>query len=314
VSAVKPLSVAAMVCAGAIFTGGPNVAGVSFGSAFADDDPESLPGAQVVVVRAKNACFSEAIHVTGFLVARKQAVVTLDAPGLQISEVLAAEGDQVNSGQILVRLTRDTRDSANSSAGPATATTLKAPVAGVIMRSGAVVGATASSLGQDPLFVIAVDNDIELEAEVPSIHLPTLAPGQRARIVIDDNRELSGHVRRVPSAVTASTQLGQVRIALEFVSGLRVGMFAQATIDADRSCGISVPRSAVTYQTGGTSVQVVQGNLVETRPVRVGFHSDTETEIRSGLREGDMVVANAGSSLRNGDKVTPIVANSAQLP
>ena len=35
---------------------------------------------------------------------------------------------------------------------------------------------------------------------------------------------------------------------------------------------------------GGTSVQVVRENTVETRQVRVGFHSDTETEIRSGLR------------------------------
>jgi multidrug efflux pump subunit AcrA (membrane-fusion protein) len=301
---------AAIVCA-AILTGVANVAGVSVGSAFAEDDPESLPGAQVIVVRAKNACFSEAIHVTGFLVARKDAVVTLDAPGFQISEVLAAEGDTVKSGQILVRMTRDSGDGANPGTGPKTSMTLKAPVAGVIMRSGAVVGATASSLGRDPLFVIAVDNEIELEAEVPSIHLPALSPGQRARILIDDH-ELSGSVRRVPSAVAASTQLGQARIALEATSGLRVGMFAQATIDANRSCGVSVPRSAVTYQTGGTSVQVVRGNVIETRQVRVGFHSDTDTEIRAGLQEGDMVVAYAGSSLRNGDRVTPIVSNSAR--
>lgn len=279
------------------------------GSAAADDDPESLPAAQVVVIRAKNACFSEAIHVTGFLVARREAVVTLDAPGFQISEVMAIEGDQVNSGQTLARMTRESSD---ANPGPRTMT-LKAPVAGIIMRSGAVVGATASSLGQDPLFVIAADNEIELEAEVPSIHLPALAPGQRARLVIGE-RELSGYVRRVPSAVTSATQLGQARIALELSSGLRVGMFAQATVDANRSCGVAVPRSAVTYQTGGTSVQVVQGNVVETRQVRVGFHSDTESEIRAGLREGDMVVANAGSSLRNGDKVSPIVASSAQLP
>ena len=31
-------------------------------------------------------------------------------------------------------------------------------------------------------------------------------------------------------------------------------------------------------------------------------------EIRNGLSEGNMVVANAGSSLRDGDRVNPIVA------
>jgi multidrug efflux pump subunit AcrA (membrane-fusion protein) len=314
VSAVKSLFVTAVASAAMILSGGSNIDAVSIGSAFADEDAQSLPPAQVVVVRAKNACFSEAIHVTGFLVARKQAVVTLDAPGYQISEVLAAEGEQVKSGQALARLTRENGEEAQPNS-PASMT-LKSPVAGIVMRSSAVVGATASSLRQEPLFLIAVDNEIELEAEVPSIHLPALSPGQRARVLMDDNRELSGTVRRVPSTVDRSSQLGEARISLELVSGLRVGMFARATIDADRSCGISVPRSAVMYQTGGTSVQVVRGDVVETRAVRVGFHSDTEAEIRSGVQEGDMVVASAGSSLRNGDKVTPIISNSirSELP
>jgi multidrug efflux pump subunit AcrA (membrane-fusion protein) len=301
--------------AGVILISGSNLAAFPFGNALAAD-AELLPSAQVVVVRATKACFSEAIHVTGFLVARKEAVVTLESPGYQITEVLAHEGDQVIAGQTLVRLKRESGEAASSGTATKDTMTLKAPVAGMVMRSTAVVGATASSLGQEPLFLIAVDNEIELEAEVPSIHLPVLSPGQRARIFLNDNRELSGWVRRVPSVVNQATQLGRARISLESVSGLRVGIFAQATIDADRSCGISVPRSAVTYQTGGTSVQIVHENVIETRRVEVGFHSDTDTEIRTGLREGDMVVANAGSSLRNGDRVTPIVTNAlrTELP
>lgn len=306
---MKPRTVAAIGAAGMILFSGSIIATVPVGGAVAAD-ASSLPAAQVVVVRAKNACFSEAIHVTGFLVARKEAVVTLDIPGYQVAEVLAGEGDQVKSGQTLVRLTRANGETAKSGAAAKADMTLKAPASGMILRSAAVVGATASSLRQQPLFLIAVDNQIELEAEVPSIHLPALSPGQRARVLIDDNREVSGWVRLVPSAVNRRTQLGPTRIALEPVSGLRIGMFAQATIDADRSCGISVPRSAVTYQTGGTSVQVVRENVIETRRVQVGLHSDTDTEIRSGLQEGDMVVANAGSSLRNGDRVTPIVSGA----
>lgn len=307
--AVKLRSVAAIVSAGMILNGG--IAAVSLDRTFAEEpeqDAKGLPSPQVVVVRATNACFSEQIHVSGFLIARKRAAVTFAAPGYQISDVLAAEGDQVNSGQALVRLTREGGET-GAPPGP-TSMTLEAPVAGVVVRSDAVVGAKASSLRQEPLFLIAVDNEIELEVEVPSIHLPKLSPGQRARVFLDDNRELSGRVRRVPSAVDRRTQLGEVRISIDLVSRLRMGMFARATIDADRSCGISVPRSAVTYQTGGTSVQVVRENVIETRKVSVGFRSDTETEIRSGLMEGDLVVASAGSSLRNGDKVEPIIANS----
>ena len=75
-------------------------------------------------------------------------------------------------------------------------------------------------------------------------------------------------------------------------------MFGRAAISADRSCGISVPTAAIHYRSGGTSVQVVNGATVQTLSVQVGLHSDTDTEIREGLRDGDVVVANAGASLR----------------
>jgi RND family efflux transporter MFP subunit len=205
-------------------------------------------------------------------------------------------------------LTRDGPDTG----GAAKTATLKAPAAGVITRSTAVVGATASPLTPEPLFRIAVDNEIELEAEVPSIHVPALTSGQTARVEIGAPRELSGRVRLAPARIDQRTQLGRARIALERDPLIRLGIFARATIDAQRSCGISVPRSAVRYRTEGTSVQVVRNDAIETRLVQVGLHSDTDTEIRDGLREGDMVVANAGGSLRDGDKVKPITADTAR--
>jgi multidrug efflux pump subunit AcrA (membrane-fusion protein) len=271
-------------------------------------ETNSQPAAQVVVVKATSGCFSSSIRVTGFLAAREEAVVVLD-PGARVVEVMAIEGDRVRSGQTLARVNRQEGPDPNVTK----TATLRAPAAGVITRSTAAVGAVASPMSPDPLFRIAVDNDIELEAEVPSIHVPALAPGQTARVEIGADRELSGRVRLVPAVIDQRTQLGRARISLERDPSLRLGMFARATIDANRSCGISVPRSAVRYRTGGTSVQVVRNDAIETRLVQVGFHSDNDTEIRSGLQEGDMVVANAGSSLRDGDKVTPIVADAARV-
>jgi RND family efflux transporter MFP subunit len=182
---------------------------------------------------------------------------------------------------------------------------LKAPAAGTIIKSTATVGGTFSARATDPLFSIAIDGEIELEAEVPSIHIPKLAPGQTARVEIDGGRELTGNVRLVPAEINPMSQLGRVRVSVERDPAVRLGSFARATIDASRSCGVSVPRSAVLYKTEGHSVQVVRNSAVETRRVRIGFHSDLNVEIRDGIREGDLVVANAGTSLRDGDQVTP---------
>jgi HlyD family secretion protein len=285
-------------------------AGASAPVATAEPGPAPAQIAQVTVVRAVNACFSSMIRVTGFLAAREQAVVMLDAPGLRVTEVLASEGDKVTAGQTLVRLARQAADGPDA-AGARNITALRAPAAGVVTRSAAVVGATAPAGPGEPLFLIAVDGEIELEAEVPSIHAPALAAGQPARIEVE-GRELSGRVRLVPAAIDRRTQLGRTRLSLDRDPALRLGTFARATIEANRSCGVSVPGSAVHYRTGGASVQVVRDDVVETRLVQVGLHSDTDTEIREGLHAGDLVVANAGSSLRDGDKVRPVVADTAR--
>jgi len=273
-------------------------------------------GAVVLVARATKACFSASVQVTGFLVARREALVTLDMDGYRVTEILSKEGDQVTSGQNLVKLTRQEGGAppaappgaaaagAAQAAAPPSTMNLKAPAAGTITRATAVLGATANPRA-DPLFRIAVDGEIELEAEIPSIHVPKLAPGQTARIEIEDGRELTGSVRLVPAEINPMSQLGRVRIAVERDPSLRLGSFARATIDASRSCGISVPKAAVLYKTEGTSVQVVRDRTIETRRVRVGFHSDQSVEIREGVREGDTVVANAGTSLRDGDQVQP---------
>ena len=86
---------------------------------------------------------------------------------------------------------------------------------------------------------------------------------------------------------------------------LKVGVFARASIDAKRSCGVAVPRTAIDHLT----VQVVKGNTVETRRVRVGLVSDTHTEILDGLEVGETVVADAGSSLHDGDQIKTMVAD-----
>ena len=51
------------------------------------------------------------------------------------------------------------------------------------------------------------------------------------------------------------------------------------------------------------------GNTIETRKVRVGLSSETSTEILEGLDVGEVVVADAGTSLHDGDQVKTMFAD-----
>ena len=119
----------------------------------------------------------------------------------------------MSSGQTLVRMARQGGEGQDAASAARTSMILKAPAAGVVTRSTAVVGATASPMQNEPLFRIAVDNEIELEAEVPSIHAGALSPGETrasrsrmgasCRVAFAKRRQLSiserskaGHVSR----------------------------------------------------------------------------------------------------------------------
>jgi multidrug efflux pump subunit AcrA (membrane-fusion protein) len=266
------------------------------------EEKETPTDALVVVTKSTNACFSDMVRVTGFVVPRREAVVGVDQEGSRVSDVLVREGDTVTDNQELVRLTPPP-GAPSGGARPSAPTSLRAPAAGLITEVRTVAGAPASPQA-GPMFRIAVNNEVELDAEVPAVHMLKLNPGANVRISRDDAPDIVGRVRLVSPEIDRATQLGHIRISLANNPTLKVGMFARANIDARRSCGVAIPRTAIDHLT----VQVVKGNTVETRKVRVGLVSDTSTEILAGLDVGEIVVADAGSSLHDGDQIKTMFA------
>jgi len=267
------------------------------------EEKETPSNAMVIVTKSTKACFSDLVRVTGFIVPRREAVVGVDQEGSKVSDVLVHEGETVTENQELARLTPPPAQP-GAGARPSAPTSLRAPAAGLVTEVKTIVGAPASPQA-GPMFRIAVNNEIELDAEVPAVHMLKLKPEAPVLISRDNAPDTKGRVRLVSPQIDRTTQLGHVRISLTSNPSLKVGMFARANIDAKRSCGgVAIPRTAIDHLT----VQVVKGNTVETRRVRTGLVSDTDIEIVEGLAEGEIVVADAGSSLHDGDQIKTIFA------
>jgi multidrug efflux pump subunit AcrA (membrane-fusion protein) len=260
--------------------------------------------ALVIVAKTVNACFSDLVRVTGFVVPRREAVVGVDQDGSKVTDLFVREGDMVTENQELARLTAPPANPQNPNPAKPGPVSLRASAAGQVIQVNTIVGAPASAQA-GPIFRIAVNNEIELDAEVPSVHMLKLNPGATVRVSRDGTTDLIGRVRLVSPDINRATQFGHVRISLANNPSLKVGMFARANIDAKRSCGIAVPRAAIDHLT----VQVVKGNIVETRKVKVGLVSDTSTEILEGLDVGEIVVADAGTSLHDGDQIKTMFAD-----
>lgn len=231
---------------------------------------------------------------------QRQAAAQTAAARLDLAQnaLRAAEADRAYADaqrrELLVRLAR---------------TELRAPVAGVVSRRTARLGAVVTAAG-DPLFRIIQDNAVELEADVPETSLAKLRPGQPARIDASGGTRL-GHVRLVSPEVNRATRLGRVRVAVKGDGPLVIGSFARAEVEVARRDGVLAPLSAVLFQPDGAVVQVVRDGLVETRRVQVGLRAGSLAEIQGGLRAGEAVVAVSGTFIRGGDRVTPVQAGVA---
>jgi HlyD family secretion protein len=184
---------------------------------------------------------------------------------------------------------------------------VKAPADGIVSRRMARVGGYAAGAAE-PMFRIVANGEVELDAEVVETRLGVIAIGQRASVEAAGLGEVTGTVRLVSPEVDKSTRLGRVRIFLGDSPGLRVGAFGRASIETAASTGLGVPASAVLYGPHGPTVQVVRGNRVETRAIKTGLAAGSLVEVRGGVADGDLVVARAGTFLRDGDTVRPVPA------
>ncbi len=192
--------------------------------------------------------------------------------------------------------------------GTAADVAVTAPAAGTIYGMSAVVGATPSVAG-DPLFSIAQNGEMDLLVETPVNTMSRLAVNQGATAdIIGVAGSVPAKVRFISGAVDQTSQLGEVRLQLNFDQRLRVGAFGAGKIELEQRCGPALPLSAVVYADEGAIVQVVRDDFIESRKVTVGSINGDNVEIREGLAEGETVVARAGAFVRDGDQVRPISA------
>jgi len=189
-------------------------------------------------------------------------------------------------------------------------TEIKAPKAGIVSRRNARLGAMATMAAAEPLFKIIADGAIELEADVAEVELPNLKAGQAVAVTpAGADKPLAGQIRLISPEVDKASRLGRLRITLTGNPPVAVGSFARGVIETGRKTSIVLPLSAITYARGSAMVQAVKDGRVTTKKVTLGLIGGGRAEIVSGLAEGESVVARAGTFVRDGDAITPVVTN-----
>ncbi|MGZ3276060.1 MAG: efflux RND transporter periplasmic adaptor subunit [Caulobacteraceae bacterium] len=192
--------------------------------------------------------------------------------------------------------------------------TLRAPVAGLVLARYVRPGdlPSGASAGQ-PLFRIARDGLMEIDAEVPESDLSKLKPGQNAEVSLPDGAKVTGSVRLISPEVEQTTKLGRARILLPVRPDLRPGGYAYASLPGVKTNGLVAPDRAVSYDADGAAVYVVDpSNRVHRVAVRTGGRSGGFVELLQGPPVGSRVLVTGASFVLDGDKVAPVEGQSVE--
>lgn len=192
--------------------------------------------------------------------------------------------------------------------------TIRAPVSGLVLERNVRPGVVAAA-GAEPMFLIARDRLIELDAEVAEDALASIQIGSQATVTLPGGATLVGVVRLISPRVDSQTKLGRVRVRLPIDPALRPGGFARAIIQREAQPVPSVPERALQFEASGPQLTVIGAdNRARRVPVRTGARANGYVELIGGPPAGTRVVLGGAAFLLDGDLVDPKQLSGASAP
>jgi HlyD family secretion protein len=229
---------------------------------------------------------------------RQAEAALIAARGSRLQDAASRQGVQV----ALADLRRQTL-ALNEATTDLGYTNVYAPRAGVIMQKlveeGSVVPAGTAALKEGTgLVTIADTSKLYVLADVDETDMERVAIGQKAEITASvlADRKLKGHVVKIfPQGKEDQNVVRfQVRVQIEeLLPALRPGMTADVTVTvAQKKDVLQVPDVCIKREKGQETVLVMTapGQEPEEREIKAGLSNWDQTEILSGLKEGETVL------------------------
>jgi len=182
---------------------------------------------------------------------------------------------------------------------------IRAPFEGIITERHTESG-TYLSIG-NPVVTLINDQDLEVEADVPSDRIEGLTPGRVIGVMLPDGSRHEAVVRAVVPEENAMTRTRPVRFT-PAINGTRRPLAANQSVTVMVPVGeprdvVSVAKDGIIARGDGHVAFVVADGKAQPRQVRLGEAVGDRFEVLSGLAPGDMVVVRGNERLRPGQPV-----------
>jgi RND family efflux transporter MFP subunit len=230
---------------------------------------QALYSAQAAITSAKNSLEQQKVQLALKIAAAAPADVNLSYSQVQIAAA------QVASAQAAI-----------------SANVLTAPFDGQIAAVNLQVGEQASGI-----IATLITNQKIATLSLNEVDITKIKLGDKASLSFDaiDGLTISGEIAQIDTLGTVSQGVVNYVVKIGFDTQderVKPGMSANASIILEAKPGVlAVPSSAVKSDTSGSYVQQLDADGVPKNiPVTTGLITDTQTEIVSGLQDGDTII------------------------
>ena len=161
-------------------------------------------------------------------------------------------------------------------------------------------------LGSSSLIITLDDlKKIVIDIKVPENYVGVLKKGLKVEISNSAfNKNFNGQIESVSSRVDPSTRSILARVIVDNSKfEIIPGQLMTVKVIYDEVEQLGVPESSITIQGNTAFVYVVNGEKVEKKNIKIGKRNFGKVSVFSGIAEGDLVVSEGISKVRDKSKV-----------
>ncbi len=183
---------------------------------------------------------------------------------------------------------------------------VRSPISGVVSERFVDAGNLSGS--KIPILRITDESSLKLRASFPEKVFGKIRPGLKVFFSVDayPDKKFPATVSIKYPDIDPVTRSGRIEINVDNTQGLLApGMFADTLIFMGTKKCLLVPAESLLRMpgTGSSYVFVAMGQVAREVNVEAGDSQGNMTEIRSGLKEGDMVIVKGQNRLRDNTRI-----------
>lgn len=185
-------------------------------------------------------------------------------------------------------------------------TKIRAEVSGIILTRNVEPGDLVQP--SQTLFTIALDGATEIRVPFDERNLPLLALQQKAAVIADayPDQPFPAHINFIAPSIDAQRGTVDVRLTVDPVPDfLRQDMTVSVNVETNqRERTLVIPNDALSSISGNKAMVIlVRDRKIQRHPITLGLRGLVMSEVVAGLKEGDYVLTDAESVLKDGTRV-----------